>query len=81
MYLPKGEAEETGSLFSNPDLAKALKKVTEGGRDVFYKGETAQAINENVGFVGGHDRGERRGGVPPSGSSRFPLITAGGHRL
>lgn len=53
VYLRGGEAPETGSMFSNPDLARALKMVAEGGRDVFYKGEIAQAILKTSASLGG----------------------------
>lgn len=36
-----------GELFQQPDLAKTLKRIQQHGADGFYKGETAQLI-ENV---------------------------------
>jgi gamma-glutamyltranspeptidase/glutathione hydrolase len=43
-YLPGGRAPETGEIFVQPDLADTLKKIACGGRDVFYRGEIAEAI-------------------------------------
>jgi gamma-glutamyltranspeptidase/glutathione hydrolase len=44
LFLPNGKAPAEGELFRNPDLARALRLLAEGGRDSFYKGEIAQAI-------------------------------------
>lgn len=38
--FPYGE----GSTFTNPDLAKTLRIISEKGRDGFYKGEIAEAV-------------------------------------
>ncbi len=43
-YLPKGRAPEPGEIFVQPDLASTFKKIARGGRDVFYRGEIAEAI-------------------------------------
>jgi len=54
-YLMAGRAPEPGEIFVQSDLAMTLKKITEGGRDVFYQGEIAEAIaacsQENGGFI------------------------------
>src|SRR6202453_1776353 len=44
VFLPGGKAPVTGQLFRNPELARALQRISEHGRDGFYKGETAAAI-------------------------------------
>src|SRR5256885_10169305 len=44
IYLPHGKPPEIGEMFSNPDLAKALRLIADKRRDPFYKGEIAQAI-------------------------------------
>jgi len=43
-YLMGGRAPEPGEVVAQPDLARTFKKIAEGGRDVFYKGEIAEAI-------------------------------------
>jgi gamma-glutamyltranspeptidase / glutathione hydrolase len=44
VFLPNGKAPAVGEIFSNPDVAKALKLVAEDGPDAFYKGDIARAI-------------------------------------
>jgi gamma-glutamyltranspeptidase/glutathione hydrolase len=44
VFLPNGKAPAIGQIFQNPDLAKALRLVSEKGSDAFYKGEIGQAI-------------------------------------
>lgn len=44
VYLPGGKPPGVGQIFSNPDLAKALKLIAADGASAFYKGEIGQAI-------------------------------------
>lgn len=44
-FLIDGKAPEQGQVFRNPDLAATYEKIAKGGRDVFYKGEIADAID------------------------------------
>jgi gamma-glutamyltranspeptidase / glutathione hydrolase len=53
VFLPGGKVPELGAMFSNPDLAKALRLIAEQGRDAFYKGEIAKAILSTSASFGG----------------------------
>lgn len=44
---------EVGDVITNPDLAKALQKIADEGKDGFYKGEIAQALVDTVNKYGG----------------------------
>ncbi len=61
-YLIAGRAPEVGEVIVQPDLAKTFKKIAEGGRDVFYRGEIAEAIvacsQENGGLITMQDLGD-----------------------
>jgi gamma-glutamyltranspeptidase/glutathione hydrolase len=46
-YLPGGHAPAAGDVFRNPDLARSLRLVASGGRDAFYTGEIAAAIDRH----------------------------------
>jgi len=52
-YMPGGKSLGWGDIFRNPDLAKALRLIAEGGRDAFYKGPIAQAIVAKSQALGG----------------------------
>jgi gamma-glutamyltranspeptidase/glutathione hydrolase len=44
VYLRNGEPIKLGEMFKNADLARSLRAIAQGGRDAFYKGETARSI-------------------------------------
>ncbi len=44
VYLPGGRAPQPGDLFRNPELAKALTLIANGGVNAFYRGPIADAI-------------------------------------
>jgi gamma-glutamyltranspeptidase/glutathione hydrolase len=53
VYMPNGKAPGIGQIFSNPDLAKALRLVAGGGAAAIYKGEIARAILATSHELGG----------------------------
>ena len=53
VFLPGGKPPETGDMFRNPDMARALRLVAEKGPDTFYKGELATAILKTSKKLGG----------------------------
>ena len=59
VYMPGGKTPATGDVFRNPDLAQTYTRIAELGRDGFYKGDVARAIEESVrsqgGFLGAED--------------------------
>jgi gamma-glutamyltranspeptidase/glutathione hydrolase len=44
-FAPKGKIPGKGDLFANPALAKTLETLARDGRDAFYKGALADAID------------------------------------
>jgi gamma-glutamyltranspeptidase/glutathione hydrolase len=48
VFLPGGHAPAAGDVFTNPELAASLEQIAKGGRDVFYKGEIAKAIADDM---------------------------------
>ncbi|MBI4230227.1 MAG: gamma-glutamyltransferase, partial [Planctomycetes bacterium] len=53
MFLPGGRAPRAGERFRNPDLARILRRIAEGGADAFYRGEVACAVACAVREAGG----------------------------
>lgn len=52
-YMPNGKPLEKGIVFKNPYLANTYEKIAKGGRDAFYKGETARTIANFIQSQGG----------------------------
>ncbi|HOO02853.1 MAG TPA: gamma-glutamyltransferase [Rectinema sp.] len=53
ILAPEGLPLQTGDIFKNPDLAITLEKIAAGGPDVFYKGDIADAIAQDMAKNGG----------------------------
>ncbi len=53
VFLRDGSAPALGEVFHNPDLAKALRLIAEGGAPAFYRGPIAEAIVKTSTRVGG----------------------------
>jgi len=53
VYMPGGNVPSKGEIFRNPFLANTLKKIAEGGRDEFYKGDIARTIDKFIKEQGG----------------------------
>lgn len=52
-WLVAGKTPRPGSIFRNPNLGNTLRRVAEEGRDGFYRGEVARAIEEKSRALGG----------------------------
>lgn len=53
VFLPGGRPPAPGSIFCQRDLAKSIRLIAEGGRDVFYRGELAKRIGDYLTANGG----------------------------
>ncbi len=45
VFAPEGKTPKEGEVFRNPDLGRTLQAVADGGRDAFYKGPLASAMD------------------------------------
>ena len=52
-YMPDGNMPEKGDIFRNPDLANTYETIAQGGREAFYQGDIARAIESYVKEQGG----------------------------
>ncbi|MEX0976089.1 MAG: gamma-glutamyltransferase [Woeseia sp.] len=63
-FMPGGKAPAKGDVFRNPRLARTYATIADGGRDAFYKGETARTIDaymiEHGGFLRYDDLAQHR---------------------
>lgn len=53
IFLPGDDVPRPGTVFRQPDLARSLRLVAEGGPDVFYRGEIAEEIGRFMAENGG----------------------------
>ncbi|WP_430965373.1 gamma-glutamyltransferase [Spongiimicrobium sp. 2-473A-2-J] len=53
-FTEEGRFPEKGEIFKNPDLANTLEIIAQEGRDGFYKGRIAQAIEDLMAENGGY---------------------------
>lgn len=64
IFLKDGRPPKLGDLLVQHDLAQSLKKIAEGGRGAFYRGEIGQALvkcsRENGGLFTGKDLEDHR---------------------
>ncbi len=64
VYLPNGKAPAKGEIFKNPYLANTLEMIAKNGRDEFYRGGIARAIDDymkrNGGFLSYNDLASHR---------------------
>jgi gamma-glutamyltranspeptidase / glutathione hydrolase len=52
-FMPGGRAPRKGDVFRNPALADTYAQIAAGGRDAFYRGETARTMADYVQANGG----------------------------
>lgn len=64
-YLINGAAPRPGTMFVQKNLARTLRALAQGGREVFYKGEIARAIvdycQKNGGYLSMDDLAKQMG--------------------
>jgi gamma-glutamyltranspeptidase/glutathione hydrolase len=53
VYIPNGKTPAKGEIFKNPYLASTYRKIAQGGRDAFYKGDIAKTIGDYMKRQGG----------------------------
>jgi len=53
LWAPTGATPVEGEMFANPDLARTYRAIAAGGRDAFYAGEIAAAIDAYSRRIGG----------------------------
>jgi gamma-glutamyltranspeptidase/glutathione hydrolase len=64
VFMPDGRPPAVGEPFANAALARAYEQIADGGRDAFYRGELAAAVESavrgNGGFLGAEDLAAHR---------------------
>ncbi|MHA1529784.1 MAG: gamma-glutamyltransferase [Alphaproteobacteria bacterium] len=57
-FRPDGAVKKIGERVENPDLARTLARIARDGPDVFYRGEIAERIDDDMRANGGLLRAE-----------------------
>jgi gamma-glutamyltranspeptidase/glutathione hydrolase len=52
-FMPDGTAPAKGQVFRNPRLARTYRRIAEGGRQAFYRGDIAREIGAYMAAQGG----------------------------
>ena len=52
-FTRDGRGPRTGEMWTRPSLANTLQKISDGGRDAFYKGDIAHVIGDYMKAQGG----------------------------
>ncbi len=55
-FTIEGRAPRKGEIWRNPNLARTLRQLAEGGREAFYEGDIARRIDAYMARHGGHLR-------------------------
>ena len=58
VFAPDGKTPKEGEVFRNPDLARTLEAIATGGRDAFYKGPLATAMDGYFKRIGAPHRAD-----------------------
>lgn len=53
VFAPNGRTPAEGEMFANPQLARTLTVIADGGREAFYEGEIADAVDAYFRRIGG----------------------------
>lgn len=53
VWAPGGNVPQKGDIFKNPKLAATYRKIMEGGRDAFYRGDMARTMADFIQQQGG----------------------------
>jgi len=54
VYMPGGRVPQPGEILRQPDLARTLEAIRDGGGDAFYDGEFPRALERDARKLGGH---------------------------
>ncbi|MCH7735318.1 MAG: gamma-glutamyltransferase [Chloroflexi bacterium] len=53
VFAPTGRLARAGEVVRNPDLARTIRMISDGGADLFYKGPIAEEIVRHTSELGG----------------------------